>query len=111
MEPVSAGQLGPLRILRACAVIDDGRAGRRAGRLGPIGCVGRHALRAIGRLAAAADRPHSAVSVQQLGHDAAADRARRAEDHVQGTARLGHRDAPFPAFHIARGPGIRELFR
>src|SRR5689334_1727392 len=89
-------------IRRACAVIDDGRAGRRAGRLDPIRRVGRHAPCAIGRPAAAADRPYITASAHQFTHDGVADGTRCAEDNVPRTAQLRHRDYPSPGTGIAR---------
>ena len=102
-------KLGPSGIRGVCAVIDDGRAGRRAGGLGRVGRVGRHALRTIASLAAAADRPHTPASVHQLGHDGTANGTRRAENHVQRIISLRHRAAPSLAPIVPGAKHARSL--
>lgn len=67
-------------------MIDDSRAGRRPGRLGPVRRGGHYCLRTIGRLAAAADRPHPPARTHQFTHNGAADGARCAEHDMPGTA-------------------------
>src|SRR5262245_29893163 len=84
-------QLRPLGISRTRAVIKDGRAHRRGGRFGRVGRIGSHALRSLRRPPTAADRPHTPAGMHQLADHGTADATGRAEDYVQGTARLRHR--------------------
>jgi hypothetical protein len=80
-------------------VIDD--SGARCGsRLGSVGRVGGHPPRPRRRPPTAADSPDATALPQQLADHGTANRAGRAEDHVQGIIRLRHRCAPEVVVHM-----------
>lgn len=103
MERVNGEHLRPLGARRTCAVIDRSGARRRSSSLGRVGGIGGHALGSLRRPATAVDSPHTPRLAQQLAGHGAADRAGRAEYHVQEMVRFHHRCAP-----RGRGPHVLQ---
>jgi hypothetical protein len=75
-------------------VIDNSGAHRRGSRLGRVSHIGGRTLRPLRHPPTAADSPDTPALPQQLADHGTADRAGRAEDHLQRMIRLRHRRAP-----------------
>jgi hypothetical protein len=75
-------------------VIDYAGPLRQAGRLSWVGGVGRHSLRSLGCMPAAAHGSHVPSPAQELGNDGSADPASCVKDGISGVEGHGRQTVP-----------------